>query len=372
MKKVWKAAAIGHTGQGNYGHALHLAYKGLPSVVMAAIADPDDAGRAKALAATGAKTGYADWREMLERERPDIVSVCPRWLTHHCEMAVACTEAGCHVYCEKAIARDLAEADRMVAACDDAGVRLAVSHQSRYVEPFRTMRVMIQRGDIGRPLAAYGRGKEDHRGGGEDLIVLGTHILDLMRFLLGDPEWVFGHVTVEGRPMEPSDAHEGTEPVGLVAGDEIVAMYGFANGVRGYFESRRGMSARGERWGITMVGSEATLSVRYGRGLNLLRTTAPRPPEEGDEFEHVPVAQEPDVPRAEPLQKNDLIFRGNRQAVWDLMRAAEEKRDPISSGRDGRWALEMILGVYASHLAGRRLPFPLANRHHPLATEDTP
>ena len=61
-----------------------------------------------------------------------------------------------------------------------------------------------------------------------------------------------------------------------------------------------------------------------------------------------------------------LLFRGNALAVWDLMQAADEGREPVSSGRDARWALEMILGVYASHLAGRPLPLPLDERQHPL------
>ena len=367
MTKTWRAAAIGHTGQGNFGHGLHLAYKGLPNVEMVAIADPDEDGRQSAMAATGGAVGYADWREMLEKEKPDVVSVCPRWLTHHCEMVVGCAEAGCHVYCEKAIARNLEEADRMVEACDAAGVRLAVSHQSRYVEPYRTLRDMVRRGDIGRPLAVHARGKEDHRGGGEDMMVLGTHVLDLMRFLVGDPEWAFGHVTQEGRSMVKDDAREATEPIGLIAGNGVVAMYGFPDGLRGYFESRQGMSKRGPRMGLTIVGQDATLAIRYGAGRELVRSAAPWPPEQGGEWEIIDVGREPDVPGAQALERDDFIARGNRQAVWDLMHAAEERRDPVSSGRDARWALEMILGVYASHLEGRALPMPLEDRRHPLA-----
>jgi hypothetical protein len=49
-----------------------------------------------------------------------------------------------------------------------------------------------------------------------------------------------------------------------------------------------------------------------------------------------------------------------------LLQAAEHDREPLASGRDGRWSLEMALGIYASHLAGKRLPLPLADRRHPL------
>src|SRR4249919_2686400 len=52
--KTYRAAAIGRTGGGGYGHGLHLAYKGLENVEFVAVADPDEAGRAKAAAETGA------------------------------------------------------------------------------------------------------------------------------------------------------------------------------------------------------------------------------------------------------------------------------------------------------------------------------
>ena len=226
---------------------------------------------------------------------------------------------------------------------------------------------MVRRGHIGRPLAIHARGKEDRRGGGEDMVVLGTHVLDLMRFIVGDPEWVFGHVTQEGRPVVKGDAREATEPIGLIAGNEVVAMYGFPGGLRGHFESRQGLSKRGTRMGLTVVGEDASLAIRYGAGRELARNTAPWPPEQGGEWETVDVEREPDIPGAQPLEKADFIWRGNRQAMWDLMHAAEEGRDPVSSGRDARWSLEMILGVYASHLAGSALPMPLGGRRHPLA-----
>ena len=99
--KVYRAAAIGRTGRGNYGHGLHLAYKGLENVEFIAVADPDDAGREKAKAETGAKRAYADYHEMLDKEEMNIVSVCPRWVDCHLEMVLACVDAGCHIYCEK-------------------------------------------------------------------------------------------------------------------------------------------------------------------------------------------------------------------------------------------------------------------------------
>ena len=80
---------------------------------------------------------------------------------------------------------DLDEADRIVHLAEKYHIRIAVAHLARYAPVFLTMKRMIESGAIGRPLTFYGRGKEDERGGGEDMIVLGTHILDLGCFLCG-------------------------------------------------------------------------------------------------------------------------------------------------------------------------------------------
>ena len=68
---------------------------------------------------------------------------------------------------------------------------------------------MIADGKIGRILELRGRGKEDQRGGGEDLWVLGTHIMDLIRLFGGDPTWCFGTVTAGGKPVTKADVVEG-------------------------------------------------------------------------------------------------------------------------------------------------------------------
>ena len=62
----------------------------------------------------------------------------------------------------------------------------------------------------------------------------------------------------------------------------------------------------------------------------------------------------------------DLQMAANVAIVRDVLKARGEEREPINSGRDGRWALEMIYGVYASHLSGKRVALPLTNRKHPL------
>src|SRR5687767_15968387 len=65
-----RAVIIGATGKGDYGHGLDLIFHNLPNVELIALADPDEDGRAKAQARTSAKRTYADYREMLDKEKP--------------------------------------------------------------------------------------------------------------------------------------------------------------------------------------------------------------------------------------------------------------------------------------------------------------
>ena len=142
---------------------------------------------------------YGDYREMLERERLDFVAVCPRWLDARAEMVIAAAEAGVKgLFCEKPFARTLAEADAMLEACERAGTRVAVAH--RRANPYeQRARAMVEEGAIGELQSLRGQGKCDHRSGAQDLMVLGTHMMDSMRYVAGsDVVWASGHVTQTG------------------------------------------------------------------------------------------------------------------------------------------------------------------------------
>src|SRR5688500_1272875 len=96
----YRAAVIGHTGRGGYGHQVDVALAGLPEVEVVAVADPDPEGRERAAARCGAARAYASYRYMLDRERPDLVAVATRWVDEHEAMLLAAIGAGAHVYCE--------------------------------------------------------------------------------------------------------------------------------------------------------------------------------------------------------------------------------------------------------------------------------
>lgn len=355
----YRAGAIGLTGRGNYGHNLHLAYQEIDEVDFVAVADPDAEGRKKAVAQTNAKYDYADYRAMLEEQSLNFVSICPRWVDQHEEMLMACIEAGCHVFCEKPMTSDLASADRIVAAAKSHGVKIAVAHQGVYLPQVQAVKKMVSEGRIGKLVALEASGKQDHRGGGEDMLVLGTHLFNMMRFFAGDPISILGYVGQDGQDVNLSDAREANEPIGLIAGDFITTTCLFVHGVSGHFISRKDQPGKGRGYGLVLVGEKGRIAINGDAGFVSVLDSEVWTPWSGDM-----VWQDLDVP------KGTLQADGNRLAVCDLIRSVENDKDPISSAGDARWALEMIHGIYASHLAGgMRMMLPLSVRTHPLDSE---
>jgi len=73
-----RVGIVGHTGRGNYGHYLDMAFVGVEGAEVVALADPDEEGRKAAVEKTGAPVGYGDYVEMLEKEKPDIAVLASR------------------------------------------------------------------------------------------------------------------------------------------------------------------------------------------------------------------------------------------------------------------------------------------------------
>ena len=104
---------------------------------------------------------FADYRQMLDEVKPDVVSIAPRWLDQHRDMVVATAERGIHIYLEKPLCRTLAEADEMVATCERTHAKLAIAHTTRHSPRIPVVKEMLAANKIGRVLELRGRGKED-------------------------------------------------------------------------------------------------------------------------------------------------------------------------------------------------------------------
>jgi len=363
MANKLRVGVIGRTGRGDYGHGIDTVWAAVPETEVVAVADDDKMGLAKAAKKLNVDKMFTDYRRMLDEVKPDIVAIAPRWTDQHRDIAVAAAERGIHAYMEKPLCRTLAEADEIIAACERTHTRIALAHQTRYSPKLDVVRKLIADDKIGRVLEYRGRGKEDQRGGGEDLFVLGSHIMNLIRTLGGDPQWCHATVEQEGRPVRKSDVKDGPEGLGPLAGDAVRAMYGMPGGATAYFQSVRG-AGQGARFALQIYGSKGIIELQTGYlpPVKLLADPTWSPGRSGVAWQDVSSAG---VGEQEPLQDGGA-HAGNVLAVQDLIAAIRENREPKCSAYDARGSLEMIMAVFDSHRAQSVVTLPLANRQNPL------
>lgn len=158
--------------------------------------------------------------DALGRADVDVVMVMtPSGL--HSEIGVRCARAGKHVVTTKPMDVTTEACDRLIAAADEAGVRLAVDYQSRYVDTNYRVATALREGLLGRPLLGevrfkWFRGADyfTHGGawrgtwkldGGGSLANQGSHLVDLLLWFLGDPERVYGEAAVLDHAIETED-----------------------------------------------------------------------------------------------------------------------------------------------------------------------
>ncbi len=348
---------IGHTGQGNYGHGEDTVWLKIPQTKIVAVADADPKGLAAEAKKLGEVKAFADYKAMLAEVRPDIAAICARHIHEHRDMIVAAIEAGVKgIYIEKPFVRTLAEADEVVKLCAAKGVRLAIAHRNRYHPVLETVKQLVAAGEIGELKEVRVRGKQDHRGGGLDLWVLGGHGFNLATLFTGPAVSCEATVLVDGRPATRADIHEGDEGVGAIVGDEIHARYETKSGIPLYFDSKKGASPKGAPFGTWLVGSKGVISLQIDeeplavldKGIKLWITTG-------------------GIGKPEPVADIKLVNGGHHGAVRDLLAAIAEKREPLCGPEAGRETVEMTLAVFASFAAGgKKVALPLVDRGHPL------
>ena len=372
MSKTYSAAVIGATGKGGYGHRLDTAFD-IDDVELVAIADHNPEGLADAGERLGVSRLYSDYRQMLETEKPDFVSIAPSWVTERVPMIEAAAAAGCHIYCEKPVAGSLADVDTIVAACQSTKVKMAVAHQWRAMLPIQKIIKDVKAGKFGGLLRVRTRPKDDSRGGGEELLLHGTHLFDLMMAFAGEPHWASGHVSVDDRDATTDDTGQGNAPVGPIIGDSISAVFGFDNGVRGFFESTAGLAIPGESnfdnlYGLSLECERASLELREPGDVYIYPAPRVLPDLQDLAWERIWMPEWHGRPEHAPsLLRNNWLSIGNKTLARDLINAAEADREPLSSIQMVRFVNEMVQGVYSSHLhSGRRITIPLAERAHPL------
>ena len=263
----YKAAIIGYTGHGNYGHSLDVLFNHHPAIEVVAVADPDPAGRTKAQGRSSAHRAYADYREMLDREKPDLVTVATRWSELHYDRVLASLQVGAHVFCEKPFTESLAQADELLAVAKAKNLKIACAHQARLAPSLLYLKRKLSEGLIGDLWQMRLRTKDPRRAGGEDMVVLGGHEFQLARFFAGGgPLWCTARILQDGREVTKADIHPMSEADGPVVGNEIEAMFAFPGGLNVHFSSNVRQRDPMEGNDMVLIGSRGQVSASTSRG----------------------------------------------------------------------------------------------------------
>ncbi|MEE2710116.1 MAG: Gfo/Idh/MocA family oxidoreductase [Gemmatimonadota bacterium] len=252
MPETYRVAIVGCGGMGG-SHARAWTSKDRIDLVAVADVSQESADR---LGKEYGVNAYSDYRAMFGQEKPDIVSITT-WQNVRAEITVAAAEAAVKgILGEKPMAASSGESSDMIEACQRHGVKLAIGHQRRYVPQNVEARRLVQSGAIGQPTVMLRRD-------GHGLLNRGTHEIDELMFMLGDPAplWVMGQV---GRKTDRWERRVRCE-------DTCSAIICFEGGVRGVYESDLPEPGLHER--ATIYGTEGQLK-RGEEGTILLMNSA--------------------------------------------------------------------------------------------------
>jgi predicted dehydrogenase len=306
-------------------------YTACPRTKLVTGADLDPEKRYKFAQRWGVSAVYADYREMMERENLDIISIATSWASTQGQIARVVAASGVKgIFCEKPMATSVEEMQLIADACRANRVSIVVPYVRRYNPRYMRVRYLITNGAIGQLVSI-------HATAVGSLMHAGTHYFDVMNYFNGDidPAWVAGRL--EDTSHIPADRWTRNDPSG-----------------RGYFEMRNGV-----RYTFDGASSGATsflLSGTEGRLLVLNEAcdvTLWRKDTKGTSrwFEKIEV----DVPE----QKTSVMYA----ALEDLIRALDTGEATRCNGEHAARTLEMALGVHDSQRNGNvRVEFPLQNR----------
>lgn len=254
----------------------------------------------------------------------------------------------------------------MIRACEMRHLKLAVAHISRYSPQLQVIRQLIQAGEIGDVLEIRARGKEDARGGAEDLWVLGTHVLDLMRAFAGEPDSCYATLYQQGQRVTPTHVRPGNEGLGPLAGDRVDAMYRFKSGIAGYFSSKKGMGGNPSRFGLRIYGSKGVIdhTSGYANPAFLLNDTTWSSSRTTGKWRAI---SSTGIDQPEPITATGYDG-GNPAAAQDLIESIEQDRQPKCSMYEAKGAIEMVLAAFQSHKVGGPVDMPLDAMENPLSS----
>lgn len=250
---------VGMIGYGFMGKMHSYAYASLPFVYdpppaitrLVGVAAATEASRRLAVERASYDFATADYRDLLARDDIHIVNICtPNYL--HAEQAIAALTAGKHVYCDKPLAMNAAQAAEIVEMASRVGTTCQMTFHNRFCPAIMRARQMAEEGFVGEivsfravylhsgyldPNRPISWRMQMEKSGGGALVDLGSHAIDLLRLLAGDPVRVNARLRtiVTERPASAGS----TDLVPVTVDDIAVVQLELANGCVGTLEASR-------------------------------------------------------------------------------------------------------------------------------------
>ena len=273
-------------------------------------------------------TLYRDHREMLDREALDIVTVATS--DHrHADLVVDAANAGAKgIFCEKPLATNLADADRMIAACDANNTTLAVDHTRRFIPLWRHAKEeIVDQGVIGPVQYVIGT----LSGPRAMLFRNGTHTLDAICYYAdAQPQWVVAELEEGYEDYAEYRGDGGHVPATEPGANGYIH---FAGGVRGFYIGGS-KTTPAPKQQLEVVGTTGRL-IMVSDGGTLYRGEEP-----------------------EPLAPPTWPVEGIPAGIHELIAAMDQGVESVSPGRAGHTVVELISGFLESQKQGN-VPVPI-------------
>ena len=292
---------------------------------------------------------YTDYKEMLANETLDLVSIATE-SGKHAEIALDCIAAGCNLIIEKPIALSLEDADKVISAAREKGVKVSACHQNRFNKSIQKIREAVERRRFGRLFygtahirwnrgyeyysRANWRGTWEQDGGA--LMNQCIHNIDLLR-------WMMGGDIVEVVGMTDKLNHDYID-----AEDLGIALVRFANGSYGIIEGTTDIYPQNLEETLYIFGEKGTVKAG-GKSVNII-----------EEWRFSDALDDPDEVKRQYHENPPNVYGfGHTPLYADVIDAIENDRDPYVTAEDGRRALELVLAIYKSAAEGVSVKLPL-------------